>query len=1526
MAQLDVDSSDMEDPFLPTTPAGANSARESHRYSTFDTQLFTLNASSPAQLKRALEAHLAETERRLEEASKLGTALVNQQKELTEKLHEVERQEQEAEIGPELRQRLIELEREYNEIGRETARATLGHRQRHAGPDDSASPSVESRFPASPSVFSSQATNSPSKVTVPTRKQRNQKSSRIHDIEFATEISTSLLAQVRQLQALLAERDQTLKQLTLEKSRLELEAEGFTQRLRALDESEQRYKDENWSLETQKHELLAAAKEASAREDRLTSSLNAITAEKNNLQRELDELRQAHSRLLEDSAAAQKSHDSEIHILRRNVSQGDAERSNLQAKIEELTSQNQELAKAVAASLRQQEPSPQRGPRVDEETKEKDDKTPDSSPPPSPAKPTPRHNHLETETLKSSLHHAHRMIQNLKNNIHREKTEKLELKRMLQEARDELEQRRAEQTAPPIPRRQRTKTEVFKRPQPRLDKLGASRKEVTKVIDEPEWEDHLTDTSPTRPAAPVDNTKSTPKSGRSVDRSEVESVSASDAYHTANETEDAFETANERATATESEAFQTGMESFAESSDDLTETEDRTARFATVKAKKPSALSLARPGDRTSMMSTASTSADEDDYRLRTPVQAPPQRYRLRLTRGRRGHSFEASADSGGEPMSPRDSPASFNSPPQRIIPAGQSLFAELSGLATGSDSEFGTPGPETQMASPFGQRRLEPSQTVDTAPLARQLLMVDAGMMTDPWEPAVAPFVSPNEPQVNGEQSISTRCSVGVDTTGLFVTEFVDAGTQYTPISPSPITKSDVVTILDTPPQMALDADKEKTSTADSDVHLPVVVPHEPLHLQLSPIFAETTAPVSPDSPPTDAIAREPHVQLGVSSISSESTVPLPAVVPTATASPELTISQVQAVTTEPIAPSLPAAIPNPEVQQLKLSPLHTEETRPVTPVATRPSLTPQSAVLYPDSGVEDSPDRPRTAVREAKSIDGDYPPLGPLKEEKSKPVNPISAAGTQTDDGAKSPELSTRDVGVGASVEGVSPAAVSKKTVTGAAQTILTGTQIDQLLLERASRPMSPTENRWTQMAALDSSPSATPKAKPQRAVPTATLSKESSQPSLQSGTAWRPASAGSQARSSISISHPPLPTDHKQAIATAGQKLSMEMSPGVMGPPIAPASAYRSTSQVRPRTPSEQVGTRNGATSRTRVRRTSQMSRRSSLSSFASELEDRFNMGRPQYGFDSGADPRMIQAITQTMIGEFLWKYTRKPGRPEMSNTRHRRYFWVHPYTRTLYWSLHDPQTAGKSQLKAKSVAIEAVRVVTDENPYPPGLHQKSLEIISPGRVVKFTAATSQRHETWLNALSYLLLRTGGEEDVDEGIATDDANEFTPYSSLTRPAESRRSMSSHNSRTAHAVSRNYVESNIRTRQPVTPGRTSPSISSSRPNSTLRAPSARQSSVSRISNIFRNSGMMGTFSSRRGRHDDARESMDDDASEASQDSAEELRRIMERQDREADRLENVRACCDGKHDVSSLPRTSRYSSRVSYPGHTHG
>lgn len=75
-----------------------------------------------------MEAHLTETERRIQDASKLGTTLVHQREELAVRLKEVEKQQAVGDMTPELKQKLVEIEREYNEVGRESARALLPKR------------------------------------------------------------------------------------------------------------------------------------------------------------------------------------------------------------------------------------------------------------------------------------------------------------------------------------------------------------------------------------------------------------------------------------------------------------------------------------------------------------------------------------------------------------------------------------------------------------------------------------------------------------------------------------------------------------------------------------------------------------------------------------------------------------------------------------------------------------------------------------------------------------------------------------------------------------------------------------------------------------------------------------------------------------------------------------------------------------------------------------------------------------------------------------------------------------------------------------------------------------------------------------------------------------------------------------------------------------------------------------------------------------------------------------------------------
>ena len=75
-------------------------------------------------------------------------------------------------------------------------------------------------------------------------------------------------------------------------------------------------------------------------------------------------------------------------------------------------------------------------------------------------------------------------------------------------------------------------------------------------------------------------------------------------------------------------------------------------------------------------------------------------------------------------------------------------------------------------------------------------------------------------------------------------------------------------------------------------------------------------------------------------------------------------------------------------------------------------------------------------------------------------------------------------------------------------------------------------------------------------------------------------------------------------------------------------------------------------------------------------------------PRAIVNPSTDPVIIHAITQTMIGEFLYKYTRRTIGKGVGEKRHKRFFWVHPYTKTLYWSSADPGSSNVSESSAKS----------------------------------------------------------------------------------------------------------------------------------------------------------------------------------------------------------------------------------------------
>ena len=1353
---------------------------------------------------------------------------------------------------------------------------------------------------------------SPSKMTAPARKSRNQPSDRANDLQFATEIGASLLTQVRSLQSDLAHKEEALKVASLQRSQLEDEMEGVMRRLRSLDESEQRCKDENWDLAAQNQELMATAREAADREQKLAQALNAVTTEKSSALRELDELKQTNAKLTDGNLALIKQHDVELSTLRKNMTQSDDEITTLQRKVSALVSQNQELAKAVAARAAYDEMGPSS--EVDEVQSQMpmEMTTPEGSPPPSPTKATPRHGMLESETLKSSLHHAHRMIQNLKGNIHREKTEKLELKRMLQDARDELEIRRNDAGTGIAPnsvakrRKAASDKDFFKKPA-RPNMLGAGRMSTNEILDQTDWVDDTVDGQITLAAAirssdayPTDSNTRYPN----VDNRPDSVAESSDAFETANE--------REECTATETEAFQTGVESLAgDSSDEDTETEGGLARNGTLRARSGTVLPAARLKQRNSYMSTASTSADEDDVGASRASAVPQQRYRLRISRGGAYDRSKSGREMGmleNNSDSVRESPASFTSNNTLNRANNQSLFAELGDLERGDSDEGiesvdGTPSYPALATGASTRRKRLGTARKDSSPLSAVSLpfkpvMVDVGTMTEPSElitlsggpeptleaeahgMRVAEAHRPFEPadiRPSVDSSVSKDQSGRRD--GFEPPQSAAAATSHQSIFPSGLSS---YTPTDVEPRSSVDPHDISQRFGSSQV---LSFPAQPivedtqeeqrgsgrLPLSQSMVQALQTAEAGPQSPPKS-------VDVSEAKISSSGQIFAP----------------IERNHT-------PARLSNSETSEAFGARINDSALERAKPLG---ASNPNFSASHPNYI------RDMTPTPDLRLLPGSFP-SGFSGIDAAVDENPSPAT--------KIPEVQMTD---------------------HSAQTLLSSDEIENLFRERGSK-MSHIGDQDTKSAPSSPTRPNTALFNPGRYssrgfethpnVGRARIKQTESgvirdEPTLTKAIK-RPGSLGS-IRSSSSA-HPPLPLDHKQAIAAAAQRVSSsEPVNGVMGPPQTPSSNIKHNiiPPQRFRTPVSQAqdspSSKGGTTPRARhatVRSdvSSAITRRSSISSFVSDIDARFNIRTDslamQYNPEgSGTDPRMIQAITQTMIGEYLWKYTRKAGRPQMSDYRHRRFFWMHPYTRTLYWSERDPATGGRAELRAKSVAIEAVRVIADDNHMPPGLHRKSLVIKTPGRNIVVTATTQLRHDTWFNALSYLLLRTSVEDGVrqqdsldhDQTLTAEDVGEFNP--TIRRSRTNVNSSSSFISEGARMTSpsRSASRATSRSRATQSAAMGPPPVVTQDTHvkslSNRRSRDLRHGPISRFSQMFRPpSALAGTFSSRGSRHSTQVASIQE--SIRADTVAEVVDDAVEQHERDPDRLENVRACCDG-------------------------
>ncbi|KAI9781123.1 MAG: hypothetical protein M1816_002481 [Peltula sp. TS41687] len=149
-------------------------------------------------------------------------------------------------------------------------------------------------------------------------------------------------------------------------------------------------------------------------------------------------------------------------------------------------------------------------------------------------------------------------------------------------------------------------------------------------------------------------------------------------------------------------------------------------------------------------------------------------------------------------------------------------------------------------------------------------------------------------------------------------------------------------------------------------------------------------------------------------------------------------------------------------------------------------------------------------------------------------------------------------------------------------------------------------------------------------------------------------------------------------------------------------------------------------------------------------------------------AGAQKEIVDAIAQTMVGEWMWKYVRRRksfgvtesapnefGDDTSNGVRHKRWVWLSPYERAVLWSNKQPTTdtalLGKS---GRKLIMQSVLDVRDETPGPKSsgqLFNRSILILTTARALKFTASSKESHYVWITALSFLCRPSIGNDDL-------------------------------------------------------------------------------------------------------------------------------------------------------------------------------
>ncbi|KAL5508743.1 hypothetical protein ACEPAG_4778 [Sanghuangporus baumii] len=1394
------------------------------------------STSSSANMRAILQSLLDSKEKQLQQAGTLGQRVLAQQMELEECVRQLQEMQSanddHDEPSAELRLRYRELANTVKAWNDENAKlsSAFGNKQR----ENDVPPSPVLPLPDVPQETSAHIPSAPSASQ--SRRAKNA-AHRANDVEFAFEIGSSLLTEVRRLQSLLGERDKAIQNMKEEKDDLEKAVESLRTALREQEQNADKFKEENWNLEvslqemrSQLADIQAAAQRSEAETKRLTKSLATVREMNDSSKNEVDRLQ----RTIEE---AKNKHEMDVALHRKQAAALAREKSDLQQTVDTYKA---ELARASRRLPRYgspltpdgQDDAQTPGPPEDEDdlfgpgttgmgmstNRRRLDTSGlfpsdafgpdfvDASPDPSPSRPflSPNHPSNEIEALQQKLAHAQRQINTLKSSLNREKELRMEYKRKLVEAGvqgqrlDDEEEEEGEGETEEVETDVR-QSKLKPRPTPFRGR-GRGRGRL-----------HVVPRTGGRTLAQ----KLMAAQNHPDEDSEEEVVGDDSEQYTSTAVLDT--TADERAIDTSTTSINNPSPSTSvfhkspsperlSNRTSVTSIDGMDPEFANVLRRAPSLTSASRkasPFTRSRGGSRTITGRRRGGMAYQQPrpssLVGAPEALAAELGLGNTSVGMDSVKEDDGEPERElREFACQTEIEVSTFTPVTQSLVSSQSETA---EVSVQANAPHKLLVEAVKPETTDVAIQVESEPALEAIIpqTVDMAIQSDPTVLIVPPVPAAVRKSDSSIQTIEpARSNVSV------TTDYESAATSDVVIQTEPVAHDGSARLYAFDQPKRSEAETQTTPLAEtfpSNLHTLSNLPSSPLaQRRLRYLSSASTVIAAParvlravqdeeeEDEQTDLAytsAREPETETDIEEYrDARSSVPTP------TMSESINDEDFHSMSTM-TDNEFSGDDETEDTDSIKASVLNLGErvTGIVTPRVESAPATPK--LTYESTAVSTEPleeERRKELTRELSEVSiqtDEWPPATPPPATAQAPtgfglyrvgtssqqfqfvpsaasVPGLPASGAITPLTSTPPVQALRDAMNSVTARPLRfpspslPVSADKPVMLDVAPTSDSGQRQHTQSLTAAS----PVDRSRPPTMMLPPPPKVPP---PPNSMPPPSFIPEKR----------RPSSALSFHRDMPPPrpSSPPPPELIQRATTPVGSVLNVpgrgvanarqHISSSVLRQPISMSSVRSATNPVA-------HGQMSSASSNVPfVERRLQsaasllsdqedvLSRRSSLSSdfhhnraLSDEHAGATVLNTPgpanHMAATTSTDPTVIHAITQTMIGEFLYKYTRRAIGKGHGERRHKRFFWVHPYTKTLYWSSGDPGSTNVTEQSAKSAYIDSVRAVLDPNPMPPGLYQYSIVVSTPQREMKFTAPTKERHEIWLNALNFLLAR--------------------------------------------------------------------------------------------------------------------------------------------------------------------------------------